>query len=125
MFKKFSIFLLFIIVEASVGIMPQSFQTYRLKDSEIFHFFELPGKNVSKKPPIKIENSFEFYMDYAIKNEKSVKLPDEIVNTFKNSASKNYTKNKILYFVLEHNTVSKYAETANEYSGGNPEEYMP
>lgn len=119
--KIFSILALVFIL--SGNILPQSFKTSRLKDSELFKFFESLNTGSKNSNQIKIEKTFGFFADFIKNSKMSSALPTTELGTAWQDCAKNWSKNKLLYFVFSQPSSCNYNSLAKTVEIGNKEEF--
>ena len=123
--KKIVYILLIAVVVFCGSLTPQSFKTSRLKDSEIFNFFQkMSNTNDGKKYSLKIENTYNFILDFLLKSGNSVNLPESIFNDVKKDCSKIWSKSRIIYFAVGDPVDCSYENTTHTILLGNSDDYL-
>jgi len=116
-------FIFFLFISGEINY-PQSFMTSKLKDGEIYNFFQKMSVEKGNRYSIKIENAYDFFMEYYAKNRSKTKDVNTAIRERPKDYSKSKEKGKILYFALPENVECKYDYTEGCVKYGGSDEFI-
>lgn len=100
-----------------------SFKTSKLKESEIFNFFQKFSYDTGSRYLFKIENSNDFFLDFLSKSKHSELVPKNLYEGLNKESSKSWTKTKMLYFAVSNSVDCKYDHDLKQVLIGDPNEF--